>query len=175
MYEKLFEVYNAVQPLYSIPGAEPQTFHFSHGDLSKANIFLDPETGAVTGMINWEMSGFHPAWLVAAGPAWFDDDSCKFTVDDHQNGPDGYEDLTDDDQKLIEHFCSECNPELLQHHEQSTELCAIFYNLCHELPGNVKVWLDKYEEYEGTSMKGDHFLLTFRAGSWKILTYIKVG
>ena len=41
-YEKLFEVSDAVRPLYSIPGAEPQTFHFSHGDLSRANIFLDP-------------------------------------------------------------------------------------------------------------------------------------
>ena len=102
-------------------------------------------------MIDWEMSGFRPAWLVAAGPAWFDDDSCKFTVDDHQNGPDGYEDLTDDDRKLIEHFhtvLGERNPELLQHHERSAELRVIFYNLCHELPGNVKIWLDKYEEYE---------------------------
>ena len=93
-YERLFEVYNAVRPLHSIPGAEPQTFHFSHGDLSKANIFLDPETGAVTGIIEWEMLGFCLTWLVAAGLAWFNDDSCKFIVDDNQ---DGYDDLTDDD------------------------------------------------------------------------------
>jgi len=45
------------------------TFQFSQGDLSEANIFLDPETGAVTGIIDWEISGFHPAWLTAAGPA----------------------------------------------------------------------------------------------------------
>ena len=150
-YEKLLEVYDAVRPLYPIPGAEPQTFHFSHGDLSRANILLDPETGAVTGIIDWEMSGFRPAWLVAAGPAWFDDDSCKFTVEDHQDGPDGYEDLTDDDRRLIEHFrtvLGERNPELLQHHERSVELRAIFYNLCHELAGNVKVWLRQYEKYE---------------------------
>jgi Phosphotransferase enzyme family len=68
-FEKLLEVYDAVRPLYSIPGAEPQTFHFSHGDLSRANILLDPATGAVAGIIDWEMSGFRPAWLVAAGPA----------------------------------------------------------------------------------------------------------
>ena len=105
-YERLFEVYDAVRPLHSIPGAEPQTFHFSHGDFSGANILLDPETGAVTGIIDWEISGFCLTWLVATGPAWFDDDSCKFTVKDHQNSPDGYDNLTDDDQKLMEYFCT---------------------------------------------------------------------
>ena len=150
-YERLFEVYDAVRPLYSIPGGEPQTFHFSQGDLSGANIFLDPETGAVTGIIDWEMSGFRPAWLVAAGPGWFDDDSCKFTVEDDQDGPNGYEDLTEDDRRLIEHFrtvLGERNPELLQHHERSVELRAMFYTLCHEFPSNVTVWLEQYEKYE---------------------------
>jgi hypothetical protein len=97
------------------------------------------------------MLGFRLTWLVADGPAWFDDDSCKFTVEDHQDGPDGYEDLTEDDRKLIEHFrtiLGERNPELLRHHEHSAELRAIFYNLCHEFPGNVKGWLEKYQEYE---------------------------
>ena len=42
----------------------------------------------------------------------------------------------------------ERNPELLQHHEQSVELHAIFYNLCHDPAGNVKMWLQLYKEYE---------------------------
>ena len=97
------------------------------------------------------MSGFRPAWLVAAGPGWFDDDSCKFTVADYQDGPDGYEDFTEDDRRLIEHFrtvLGERNSELLQHHERSVELRAMFYALCHEFPANVTVWLEQYEKYE---------------------------
>jgi hypothetical protein len=97
------------------------------------------------------MSGFRPAWLVAAGPGWFDDDSCKFTVEDDQDGPNGYEDLTEDDRRLIEHFrtvLGERNPELLQHHERSVELRAMFYTLCHEFSDNVTGWLTQYEKYE---------------------------
>jgi hypothetical protein len=88
-------VYAAVRPLYSIPGDEPRAFHFSQVDLSRANIFLDP-TGAVISIIDLEMSEFRPAWIVAAGSAWFDDDSCKFTVKDHPDGPDGRDDPTED-------------------------------------------------------------------------------
>ncbi|KAK5656626.1 hypothetical protein OQA88_4606 [Cercophora sp. LCS_1] len=35
---------------------------FSHADLSWSNILLDRETGNVTGILDWEMAGFFPAW-----------------------------------------------------------------------------------------------------------------
>ncbi|KAL2202249.1 kinase-like protein [Sarocladium strictum] len=35
---------------------------FIHADLSRENILVDPSTGAITGIIDWEMAGFWPAW-----------------------------------------------------------------------------------------------------------------
>ena len=95
---------------------------------------------------------------------WTDDDSCKFTVEDHQHGPDGYEDLTEDDRNLIKHFrtvLGERNLELLQHHER--------------LPGNVEGWLEKYAKYEWDVIQGDGFLLILRAGVWNFSDYTVVS
>ena len=39
-YERLFEVYDAVRPLYSIPGGEPQKFHSLKGILVEQTSFL---------------------------------------------------------------------------------------------------------------------------------------
>jgi aminoglycoside phosphotransferase len=35
---------------------------FAHADLSWENILIDPETGKVTGVLDWEMAGFWPEW-----------------------------------------------------------------------------------------------------------------
>lgn len=35
---------------------------FIHADLSRENILVDPETGKITGIIDWEMAGFWPEW-----------------------------------------------------------------------------------------------------------------
>lgn len=35
---------------------------FAHGDLSWENILVQPETGEVTGILDWEMAGFWPDW-----------------------------------------------------------------------------------------------------------------
>jgi hypothetical protein len=149
-FERILEIYDVVRPLYHMP-SHNSTFHFAHGDLSKVNIHLDPDTGAITGILDWEMSGFRPAWLSAAAPTWFDDDSPRFVVDDDQDGPYGYENETEDDAKLREHFRSELaaqNPDLLKHFLEGVELRAMFYNLCNELPTNTTSWLQRYEKYE---------------------------
>jgi hypothetical protein len=149
-FERLFEVYDVVRPEYPVSKSDSATFHFSHGDLSVANILLDPTTGAVTGIIDWEMSGFRPAWLAAASPAWFDDDSCRFVMEDHQDGPDGYGDETEDEVQLLQHFNAELevqNQELFQHNKQGVELRAMFYNLSSRYPAVVQCWLKKYEKY----------------------------
>jgi len=35
---------------------------FAHADLSWEHILVDPETGDVNGILDWEMAGFWPAW-----------------------------------------------------------------------------------------------------------------
>ncbi|KAK7973045.1 hypothetical protein PG988_007179 [Apiospora saccharicola] len=35
---------------------------FSHADLSVENILVDPASGSITGIIDWEMAGFWPEW-----------------------------------------------------------------------------------------------------------------
>ncbi|KAF4958092.1 hypothetical protein FGADI_2650 [Fusarium gaditjirri] len=36
--------------------------HFAHADISGENILLDPMTGSITGIVDWEMAGFWPEW-----------------------------------------------------------------------------------------------------------------
>jgi hypothetical protein len=36
--------------------------NFAHADVSYEHIFVDQETGDVTGIIDWEMAGFWPGW-----------------------------------------------------------------------------------------------------------------
>ena len=150
-FEKLLEVYEVVRPEYPVSKGDLATFHFAHADLSVANVLLDPDTGAVTGIIDWEMAGFRPAWLAAAYPTWFDDDSCRFVMEDHQDsGPNGYGDETEDDAQLRQHFNTEMearNRYLFLHNGQGVELRAIFYNLCNEFPGIVETWFEPYEMY----------------------------
>jgi hypothetical protein len=149
-YDKVLEVYDVVRPLYPTP-AHLHTFHFAHGDLSAVNILIDPKTGGVTGIVDWEMSGFRPAWLSATAPAWFDNDSCRFVLDDFQEGAYGYEDETESDARLREYFRTQLKaktPDLFTQFLEGVEFRAIFYILCHEAGANVAGWLEQYEKYE---------------------------
>ena len=126
-------------------------FHFAHADLSVANLMVDPDSGAITGVIDWEMAGFRPAWLCATSLTWFDDDLCRFVAEDHQHGPDGYGNDTETDTMLRQVFLAELeahNPALLEHNRKGVELRAMFYNLCRESTGNMIGWIEKYEQYE---------------------------
>jgi aminoglycoside phosphotransferase (APT) family kinase protein len=50
---------------------------FIHADLSRENILVDPGTGAITGIIDWEMAGFWPDWweyrkaMIGARQRWW--------------------------------------------------------------------------------------------------------
>ena len=79
--EKTLEVYDVVAPLYR----QSETFHFAHGDPSEANILIDPDTGVISGIVDWEMAGFRPAWLSAVAAGLFDDDSERFLMTDDQS------------------------------------------------------------------------------------------
>lgn len=129
---KNYSKYTTQSDLYSIPLAEtnkPQAFHFSHGDLSGANIFLDPQTGGVTGIIDWEMSGsvqHGSTTMIPVNSQWkIIDTRLQMTIESFYN--------------TFTAFLVEENLELLQHYEQNAELRAIFYNLCHQYPSDIQV------------------------------------
>ena len=85
--ERMFEIYDVIRPLYGPRVDSSAPFHFSHADLSGANLIVDPESAKITGLIDWEMAGFRPAWLCATSRTWFNDDMCRFVVQFYQDGP----------------------------------------------------------------------------------------
>ena len=148
--DRMFEIYDVLRPLYAPRGAAAAPFHFAHADLSVANLMVDPASGAVTGLVDWEMAGFRPAWLCATSGTWFDDDSCRFLVEGNQDGPDGYGEDTETDTRLRQVFLAELeahNPTLLEHNRKGVELRAMFYNLCNEYTSNTMLWIEKHKKY----------------------------
>jgi aminoglycoside phosphotransferase (APT) family kinase protein len=161
-FEKTLEVYDVVASLYrqseeSDMSPHSETFHFAHGDLSDYNILIDPDTGAITGIIDWEMAGFRPPWLAAVGAGWFDDDSQRFLMTDDQSAHGDYIDEMPTDALVRAHFrlkLAELDKELFRHHLQGVELRALFYACCNEYAGNTEIWLGRYKNHEPTDRRG---------------------
>ena len=166
--ERMFEIYDIIRPLYA-PQIDPSApFHFAHADLSAANLLVDPKSGKITGLVDWEMAGFRPAWLCATSGTWFNDDPCRFVVFDQQDGPDGYGDDTETEVVLRQVFLDELkahNPILLEHNRKGVELRAMFHNLCHEYVQNTKAWITQYEKYEWDATRRGRF--PFDMQTWR--------
>jgi hypothetical protein len=110
------------------------------------------KTGAITGIIDWEMAGFRPAWLSAVAAGWFNDDFDRFLMSAHQIRHGNYIDEipTGTDALVRARFrlkLAELDEELFRHYVQGIELRALFYACCDEYPGNTQVWLGKYNEH----------------------------
>ena len=83
--EKCVELFQSIHNLYPNstvlgPTADASNFRFSHGDLHEGNIFIDPRSGAITGVIDWEASGFRPLWTDICGVGWFEEDRQRFII-----------------------------------------------------------------------------------------------
>ncbi|KAF8232577.1 hypothetical protein L208DRAFT_1397238 [Tricholoma matsutake] len=144
-FNKVFKVYCTIQPLYrgfigsssDLPDETYNssylglvTFHFSHGDFSSWNILVDPQSGTITSVIDWEMASFCSTWLAD-----------QFLMTDDQSRHLKYGDDNLGDAEVCSHFH-------LQFMGQNMELAAIFYACCHTYPGNAEIWLEKYEKHE---------------------------
>ena len=154
-FEKTLEVYDVItrfcRPTTHSTPHEQETFHLAHGDFSSYNILIDPATGAITGIIDWEMAGFRPAWLASVGGGWFNDDSERFLMTDDQSGRGNHADESPADAITRSQFrlrLAELDEDLFRHHLQGIELRALFYACCNEYPMNTEVWLKKYIELE---------------------------
>lgn len=167
-FDALFKIYDVVRPLYSslfrraLGVEESNLFRFVHGDLSVANILLDPTTGKVTGVIDWEVSGFVPAWLAASAGGWFDDDCNRFIMNRLQDAPDGYDEDTTEDTELRRYFREELgkrNVELLHHLDHGVELRALWNNFADVNPSIL--WLRRYRDIEWDTNDRGPFPLDF--------------
>ena len=174
-FEKIIQVYRTVRPLYrgfaySLSDRPNETFHLAHGDLSSWNILVDPATGAITGVVDWEMAGFRPAWLAAVAPGWFNDDSDRFLMTDDQSCRLEYADDTIRDPELLPHFrvqLASRNMELFRHYWLGPELRALFYACSYTYAGNAENWLRKYEEQEWNVEQRGAFPFDSRAWLWE--------
>ncbi len=149
-----------------------EIFHMSHGDLSFSNMLVDPTTGAITAFLDWELAGFIPPWMAAAAPDWFDDDSCRFTMDEYQRGPKGYGDDTEEDTSLREYFRGQLtlySQGLFNNYLNGVEFRAIVCALRHPLWGSTIMWIANFEKYEWDVEKRGPFpfyRLTWRRHLW---------
>lgn len=156
-FEKALEIYDRIQPAYSRESAHisadpcDSLFHFCHGDLSISNILLDPATGGITAILDWEVAGFRPAWAAAQAGGWFCDDAQRFVMSDNQDAPEGYDEETEEDHELRSYFrgmVEQRSAALLYHLDRGVELRAIRYILSEESGMDVVGWMEKYEKYE---------------------------
>ena len=72
----LFELVHNLYPHSRLLGplADGSGYCFTHGDLHVQNILVDPDTGAITGILDWECAAFRPMWAEVAGFGWFVED-----------------------------------------------------------------------------------------------------
>ncbi|GJE96623.1 kinase-like protein [Phanerochaete sordida] len=156
-FERVLEVFEAIRPAYrdldaaQIPAPDASTFRFAHNDLSSSNILLDPKTGHITAVLDWEMAGFFPGWHAARAGGSFNDDFQRFLVQSWQDGPLGYDDEPPEAADVRKHFrdtLGSLDPCLFANYWRGVELRALRANLCHTFPSNVMLWLEKYEKYQ---------------------------
>ena len=78
--EKCVELFESIYRLYSQssvfgPDADRTNFRFSHTVM----IYMDPRTGAITGIIDWGAATFRPLWGEVYGVRWLGEDPQRFT------------------------------------------------------------------------------------------------
>ncbi|KAF8498287.1 kinase-like domain-containing protein [Gautieria morchelliformis] len=154
-YSKILEIYDIVARYYenschSTPN-EKETFHLAHGDFSERNILIDPETGAITGVLDWEMAGFRPAWLAAVAGGWFDDDSERFIMSEMESERGDYRNDTPGDAITRARFrlrLAALDKSLFRHYQQGVELRALLYACRTDRYMDAYVWLGSYHMTE---------------------------
>ena len=128
--EKCVELFQSIRNLYpnsTMFGPSADDFRFSHGDLHEGNILIDPQSGAITGIIDWEAAAFRPLWADVCGVGWFEEDNHRF-IFGSQDPENFSEDTNPEDMKLRAFFRTELhkkNPNLFSCFIGGVELRAV--------------------------------------------------
>jgi hypothetical protein len=153
--EKCVELFQSIHNLYPKstvlgPSADASNFRFSHGDLHEGNILIDPKSGAITGVIDWEAAGFRPLWTVICGVGWFEEDRQRFIIgaDDPENFD---EDNNPEDAELRAFFRTELyrrDPDLFSSFLGAVELRAVLHAATDEPRpvGETDIFLTRYHK-----------------------------
>ncbi|KAF5336200.1 hypothetical protein D9757_015443 [Collybiopsis confluens] len=116
--EKCLVLIQSIQKFYRhspfFGSSAASDFRFSHGDLHDGNVLVDPQSGAITGIIDWDTAAFRPSWATVAGFGWFQEDAERFIIG--TNSPNNFENnVQPEDPKLRAFFHTELyctNPDL---------------------------------------------------------------
>ncbi|KAJ3788224.1 kinase-like domain-containing protein [Lentinula aff. detonsa] len=150
--EKCVELFQSIHRLYPsstlFGPSEPSNFYFSHGDLHGGNILIDPQSGAITGIIDWEAAGFQPLWAEVLGVEWFKEDDQRFLIG--SNGPGEFKDDTAPEdiqlRAFFRHHLHRKNPDLFSCFVGGAELRAVLYAAVDDPRplGETDIFLHKY-------------------------------
>ena len=150
--EKCVELFESIHRLYSQsgvfgPGADRTNFCFSHGDLHEGNILIDPRTGAISGIIDWEAAAFRPLWGDVCGVGWFDEDRQRFIFG--SDDPGDFEDDSSEDEHLRAFFRTELykrDPDLFTSFLGGSELRAVLHAAVDDPrpTGETDIFLSRY-------------------------------
>lgn len=158
--DKIIQIFQHLHSLYPHhplfgPSADPFIFRFCHGDLHDGNILIDPTTGKITGIIDWECAGFRPWWTGVAGVGWLEEDRERFLfgadrpnnfVDDNSDSPN-----VGSDSYLRAFFRTELhkrNPDLFSSFLGGVEMRALLHAATDDPrpDGESDIFLSLYEE-----------------------------
>ena len=162
---RFFKVLSAVFP----EDENDQTFTLRHHDLNQRNIFVNPDTLAITGIIDWEMINAVPHWEASKYPAFLPVLNLPFEPEDEPPLPASYE---DPDDLEVEERDQWDNKILRQHYEAATQQAMRklgFTHSSHDDPDTIarkrkvdkiivdlveyweaaRAWIEKYEQELG--------------------------
>lgn len=58
-------------------GSLTDEFAFLHHDLRLSNVYINPDNGDITGIMDWEAAHSAPLWACARLPSWVEDPHCE--------------------------------------------------------------------------------------------------
>ena len=162
--EKCVQLFQSIRNLYpnsTMFGPSADDFRFSHGDLHEGNILIDPQSGAITGIIDWEAAAFRPLWAEVCGVGWFEEDNHRFIFGSRD--PENFsEDSDPEDMELRAFFRTELhkkNPNLFSCFFGGAELRAVLHAAT-DYPrpvGETDIFLNRYHRlgYWKEDCRGD--------------------
>ncbi|KAJ6005128.1 hypothetical protein N7540_012927 [Penicillium herquei] len=78
IFANLKDVPDEVAAIWKERMPSPLPWTLTHGDLTNCNIMVDPETFKLTGIIDWERSGYFPVWWEYAGAIAYGSDDAEW-------------------------------------------------------------------------------------------------